>query len=636
MEILEVSADAYAEALPKPSHIFNSASFNVLNAGKCEQLFFLLFKDSKIRLGIILGARNKMLHSPFSAPFGGFEATGNDTKLQQIERSVLALERWASAKNFTGVRMVLPSFFYNSNLLNKVYSCLTRLNFERTNTDLNYHFSTDKFTENYAKEIWYNAYKNLKRSQVAGLTFEELGARDGEKAYKVIALNRSSRGFPLRMSWEQVAATGEVVDIDYFIVKKDQHDIAAAIIFHVAPNIVQVVYWGDLPEYSEFKTMNFLSYHVFKHYKDKKVKIVDIGPSTENSRPNYGLCEFKESIGCDIVIKTEFIKKLHPISLRVTKESETETAKPLIDIGAKEYGYFFTNDANPFISEKFINLNRQKVDRIVHLVQDSDKVQIGLIAGINDGVLLSPFSAPFGGFHCKGENIYTSVIDSFLDDLLLFVKKENINRMEFSLSPELYSQSSNAKIVNALARKGFKMGLPEITNFVDLNQFNSVYKHNASRTYYNQAVYKKLSFSITDTREDQEAIYAIILENRTRFNRPIFMTLEDIIKTSEVFPTDFFKVLDEQGKIAAGAIMYRPHPKIAYALFWGDAMIGRESRAMDFLVLNLWNHYKAAGFSFIDLGISTESGFPNEGLLRFKETHECVSTLRFKFSWAMS
>jgi hypothetical protein len=54
---------------------------------------------------------------------------------------------------------------------------------------------------------------------------------------------------------------------------------------------------------------------------------------------------------------------------------------------------------------------------------------------------------------------------------------------------------------------------------------------------------------------------------------------------------------------------------------------------MDFLVFNLWSHYKAAGFTLIDLGISTVEGIPNEGLLRFKETHECQSSLRFTLKW---
>ena len=35
-----------------------------------------------------------------------------------------------------------------------------------------------------------------------------------------------------------------------------------------------------------------------------------IGPSTESSIPNYGLCEFKESIGCEINQKFTFSKEI--------------------------------------------------------------------------------------------------------------------------------------------------------------------------------------------------------------------------------------------------------------------------------------------------------------------------------------
>jgi lipid II:glycine glycyltransferase (peptidoglycan interpeptide bridge formation enzyme) len=96
--------------------------------------------------------------------------------------------------------------------------------------------------------------------------------------------------------------------MDFFTVNKEQTTIGAAVVFHVAPRIVQVVYWGDLPAYSEYKTMNFLSYSLFNYYQNQGIKIIDIGPSTENSIPNHGLCEFKESIGCDIAIKTVFTK----------------------------------------------------------------------------------------------------------------------------------------------------------------------------------------------------------------------------------------------------------------------------------------------------------------------------------------
>ena len=311
MEILEVDANQYAEIFSKPYHFFNAAAFNNINAYKCEQVFYLIFKDTKVRLGIIFGQRNNKLVSPFSAPFGGFLATSEDVKLNQIDAALEALIAWATLKKVEGMRIVSPSFFYNENFLNKVYNCLYRAGFESNNIELNYQFPTHKFNENYQTSLWYNARKNLKRAFQANLTFEKLANENGKQAYDVIAQNRKERGFPLRMTWEQVLETTTVMTADFFLVKKEATPIGAAVVFHVADQIVQVIYWGDLPQYAEYKTMNFLSFQVFQYYKQQGIAMIDIGPSTEDSIPNHGLCEFKESIGCDISIKTEFYKKLN-------------------------------------------------------------------------------------------------------------------------------------------------------------------------------------------------------------------------------------------------------------------------------------------------------------------------------------
>lgn len=309
MEVLEVSSKVYSDTFPHAFHVFNSVAFHILNESKCEKVYYLVFKDSKIRLGIIMGLRNNILSSPFSAPFGGFLAAHADVKLYQIDSSLEALHEWAIRKKVGGIRIVSPPFLYDENFLSKVHNCLYRAGFESRNIELNYHFSTYKFNENYQSNIWYNARKNLKRSFQANLTFEKLDNENGRQAYDVIALNRKERGFPLRMTWEQVLETTTLIPTDFFVVKKEEFPIAAAVIFHVSDQIVQVIYWGDLPQYAEHKTMNFLSFQVFQYYKKQGIEIIDIGPSTEDSVPNHGLCEFKESIGCDISIKTEFYKK---------------------------------------------------------------------------------------------------------------------------------------------------------------------------------------------------------------------------------------------------------------------------------------------------------------------------------------
>ncbi|CAA9200252.1 hypothetical protein FLA105534_03004 [Flavobacterium bizetiae] len=313
MEVIEVESSYYDEAFANPYHIFNAGVFNSINSYKAEKVYYLLFKDSKIRMGIILGVRAGIAYSPFSAPFGGFQYLNSDIGIDQIDAGLKSLEEWSTSKLIREIKIVLPPLFYNRNFLVKLTNSLYRFGYTEINKDVNYQFLTDKLDEQYSSKIWYNARKNLKKSNNSNLEFRKLESSEGQIAYDIIAQNRSSRGFPLRMTWEQVKETTSVIPADFFVVLKDDQIIASAIVFHVASKIVQVIYWGDLPQFSECKTMNFLSFQIFKYYKENNIEIIDIGPSTENSIPNYGLCEFKESIGCDLSLKSTYLKINHNV-----------------------------------------------------------------------------------------------------------------------------------------------------------------------------------------------------------------------------------------------------------------------------------------------------------------------------------
>ena len=305
----------------------------------------------------------------------------------------------------------------------------------------------------------------------------------------------------------------------------------------------------------------------------------------------------------------------------------------LIEVSAKEFKHRFDLDPNPFISEKFIELNKEKADKIVRLVENKQKVSIGLVAGIKDNMLKVPFSAPFGGFHYRNESIYINTIEEFIEHLLVYAKKQGIKEISLTLPPSLYQQSFNAKLVNILIRMGFEMALPDITNWIELKYFNGKFSHRNSREYYQQAIRNNLTFSLLDDNKEKRLAFELIYQNRVRFGRPIYMNLNDIIRIGELWQVDFFGVNNSDGKMLAAGIFYQFPKKIAFAVFWGDNETGRPLRAMDFLTFNLLSYYKSSGFEYIDLGKSTESGIPNEGLLRFKETHESVSSLRFSFTW---
>ena len=305
----------------------------------------------------------------------------------------------------------------------------------------------------------------------------------------------------------------------------------------------------------------------------------------------------------------------------------------LLEVCSKTYNTLFQKSPHPYIQSDFIDLNQKKVEKVVRLLENEKKVSMGLVAGINNNILKSPFSAPFGGFHFRSDNQYISEIENFILKLINYAKANCLNRIELTLPPFIYHESFNSKVINVMLRNGFSIEIPDITTWLDLKKFKGAFTNRTSRQYYRQALKHNLHFSHLSDRDEKEKAFSIILQNRSRFGRPIYMTYQDLKNTAKLWPVDFFCVYDEENLMVSAGVFYQGHERIIQGVFWGDNEAGRSLRAIDFLSLNIWNYYKNLGFDAIDLGISTENGIPNEGLIRFKESHDCISSLRYSLFW---
>lgn len=309
MELIELTSKDYNQYFPKTHIVFNSVAFNELNASKVDSVHYFVFKDNKVRLGICLGEKDGVLKSPFSAPFGGFSYNTDEHKFKFVEESVALLSNFAK-ENKLNLKITLPPDFYGSTIINETASTLYRSDFSLKYVDMNYQFYVKDFG-NYEENLNREARRNLQRALQVPHSFIKLDSKnekDVARAYAVIKANREWRGFPLHMSLQAVLDTIKIIPADFFVLNVDGQDAAAAQVFHVSDSIVQVIYWGDVPGFYDKKVMNLLAYKVFEYYaKQGKVKIIDIGPSTEFGVPNHGLCEFKENIGCKTSLKFTFV-----------------------------------------------------------------------------------------------------------------------------------------------------------------------------------------------------------------------------------------------------------------------------------------------------------------------------------------
>jgi hypothetical protein len=308
MEILVVDFKTYQDEL-KCYSIFNSVVFAQLNKSKVDEIIYIIFRDSKVRLGIILGRRGNEICSPFSAPYGGFIYNDEDCKASIIDEAIIALDNWMIKEGFSKLSIALPPLHYNPQFLTRVVNGLHNRSYNLSALDVNHHFDIpNQFEESYRDLLQRNARKNLKNALKHNFIFHHLDSGNALRAYNIISVNRVAKQKPLRLTLEQVLEVSGVTTIDFFVVAHDGIDLAAAIVFGINDNLAQVVYWGDDPHYAELRSMNFLTYKVFEFYARKGIKTLDIGISTENSIPNYGLCEFKESIGCAVSLKYSFSK----------------------------------------------------------------------------------------------------------------------------------------------------------------------------------------------------------------------------------------------------------------------------------------------------------------------------------------
>ena len=84
--------------------------------------------------------------------------------------------------------------------------------------------------------------------------------------------------------------------------------IASAICIKISEEILYVFYWGDNEDYQDISPISYLSYKIASYCKSNNIRILDLGTSSYKSLPNFGLINFKKSIGASCCNKLRIIK----------------------------------------------------------------------------------------------------------------------------------------------------------------------------------------------------------------------------------------------------------------------------------------------------------------------------------------
>lgn len=300
MDIKEVTKEEYSQFVINPFSGFDKADFCELNKEKVNNnVKYFIFENNKKRFGLLGGIKGNVLKFPFSASFSIISEIAHNNKIEHYHQAIEKLIEWAKENSIEKIIFNTPPIFFNESHITKFQNALFCNGFKIVGYDINFQYQLKNYIneQNYINSLLSDSRRNLKQAYKNNLKFEKTD--NLEKVYEIIKTNRQEKGFPLYMNKDDILNTSNFIKSDYFLVSNDVEYIASAYIQHITKSIVNVVYWGNLQKSDKQYPMNFIAQKVFNYYSNEKgIDFVSIGTSTLDSKPNFGLCNFKESIGC--------------------------------------------------------------------------------------------------------------------------------------------------------------------------------------------------------------------------------------------------------------------------------------------------------------------------------------------------
>lgn len=310
LDVVRVSPKEYEAIIPDRKVFFNEPCFTELNKDKVDDIHYLIFKKGNSpRFGLIIGVRDGVARSPFSAPYA-YPVVISSAHIELFDEAVKVLEGYCTKNGIQEIRFTFPPFLYDEDTLSSWTSAMYRAGYELISLDINYTLDLKALNrEDYEMIIPKKGRSHLRKAKASGIEIIRcIEEGDVAEAYGIIVENHSAKDYPTHMSLQQLKDTFVFVPHEVFLARLDGIGIASMIYYETSKDIVECIYSGYLLEYSNSGVMNYLSWYAIKYFGDKGYKYIDRATTGKDSIPNYGLCDFKESVGGKRSLKYSFKK----------------------------------------------------------------------------------------------------------------------------------------------------------------------------------------------------------------------------------------------------------------------------------------------------------------------------------------
>lgn len=296
---MEVRFEASEFPFKGESHFSHFNSENFLNSLQFPQRLFFKYSCGKKSIYISFARTSEKVWTSLpSSTFGGFEVSGGGDSAKDMIDFVALIESYF-IKNYDIKKIVIllpPSMsgYFSPDV--QFYSLYCQ-GYSISACNLSYSLIVDS-TE-FEKLISYGNLKRIRKCVKSGIVANVQNLDMLPHIYEVISSNRIDKGFPMTLSFYELDRQVKLFPdrFQLFSVELNGVLIAGSIAIRLNNNSLYILYWGDLIKFRSYSPIVILCKTIYEYCFKNRIRFLDIGTSTINRQPNFGLMEFKSDLG---------------------------------------------------------------------------------------------------------------------------------------------------------------------------------------------------------------------------------------------------------------------------------------------------------------------------------------------------
>jgi hypothetical protein len=257
---------------------------------------------------IYFTASTEELVSLDKSPFGSFNFTDHPTE-QDLIKTCDEFLQWAAVNQIKLITIHCFPEIYAPEQSQISALVLKKMGFRILYKDVAQVINID---ENNPLVMSTHRRRRLRKCSEMGFQFKKIDASHLPAAYSLFLESRKNKKYPVTMTLEDFETAFRLFPDAYLLFGVfDGHAlIAACVSIKVSEKTLYSFFIGDSLEYRVYSPVTQLLHGIYEYGLGKKMKLIDLGISTDKGIMNAGLHSFKKSMGASDVIKFTFQKKL--------------------------------------------------------------------------------------------------------------------------------------------------------------------------------------------------------------------------------------------------------------------------------------------------------------------------------------